>query len=119
MLGRLGAVLREAEAADTEPYQAILAIRLLLLTGCRLGEVLSLRWDAVELDRQCLRLADTKTGRRSCRWGRRPWSSWPGFPESRATPLCFRAGSRGVASWDSPRFGGGYGSALGWRSPVA
>lgn len=44
------------------PY-AITAIRLLALTGCREGEILSLRWDAVDADRGYLRLADSKTGK--------------------------------------------------------
>ena len=35
-------------------------IRLLLLTGCRLGEILSLRWE--EVDGDTLRLRDSKTG---------------------------------------------------------
>lgn len=42
---------------------AVAAIRLLALTGCREGEILSLRWDAVDLERGYLRLADAKTGR--------------------------------------------------------
>lgn len=42
---------------------AIAAIRLLILTGCREGEILSLRWDAVDFERGYLRFADTKTGR--------------------------------------------------------
>ena len=42
---------------------AVAAIRLLALTGCRENEILSLRWDAVDLDRGYLRFADTKTGR--------------------------------------------------------
>lgn len=42
---------------------AVAAIRLLLLTGCREGEILSLRWDAVDLERGFLRLADSKTGK--------------------------------------------------------
>lgn len=41
---------------------AALAIRLLLLTGCRKGEILSLRWEHVDFERQCLRLPDSKTG---------------------------------------------------------
>ena len=42
-------------------------IRLLLLTGCRLGEIVGLRWDEVELgcEPPCLRLADSKTGPRT------------------------------------------------------
>jgi integrase len=42
---------------------AVAAIRLLALTGCRENEILSLRWDAVDLDRGYLRFADTKTGK--------------------------------------------------------
>jgi len=39
------------------------AIRLLALTGWRKGEVLSLRWDAVDLDSGDVLLAATKTGK--------------------------------------------------------
>ena len=44
---------------------AIAAIRLLLLTGCRLREVLNLRWQEVDLNRGLLLLADSKTGRKT------------------------------------------------------
>lgn len=40
------------------------AIRLLLFTGCRLREILHLRWDEVDFERQLLFLPDSKTGRR-------------------------------------------------------
>ena len=40
----------------------VAAIKLLLLTGCRKGEILGLRWDQVDLDNRCLRLPDSKTG---------------------------------------------------------
>ncbi len=42
---------------------AVAAIRLLALTGCREGEILSLRWDAVDTTTGYLRLADSKTGK--------------------------------------------------------
>lgn len=42
---------------------AVAAIRLLALTGCRENEILSLTWDAVDVERGYLRFADTKTGR--------------------------------------------------------
>ena len=38
------------------------AVRLLVLTGARLGEVLSLRWEWVDLGKGELRLLDSKTG---------------------------------------------------------
>jgi integrase len=40
------------------------AIRLLLFTGCRLSEILNLRWDDVDLERALLLLRDSKTGAR-------------------------------------------------------
>lgn len=40
------------------------ALRLLILTGCRKNEVVRLAWSEVDLEGACLRLADSKTGRR-------------------------------------------------------
>lgn len=62
---RVGEVLREAEAAASEPWQAIAAIRLLILTGCRRGEVLSLQWSFVDEENGALLLPDSKTGRKT------------------------------------------------------
>ena len=45
---RLGRVLDEAETRKGVSVHAVAAIRLLLLTGCRKGEILNLRWDQVE-----------------------------------------------------------------------
>ena len=43
---------------------AIAAIRLLMLTGCRSDEILTLRWDDVNRTARVLRLRDSKTGPR-------------------------------------------------------
>jgi len=61
-LERLGAMLNEAEADGSEQPEVIAAIKLLLMTGCRLGEVLNLRWDEVMWEQGLLRLPETKTG---------------------------------------------------------
>ena len=58
----LGMALRNAEAANIWPA-AIGAARFLVLTGWRLGEVLDLRWDQVDLIRRVALLPDSKTGR--------------------------------------------------------
>lgn len=44
------------------PPMAVAAIRLLLLTGARLNEILTLQWEHVDLPNQMLRLPDSKTG---------------------------------------------------------
>jgi integrase len=61
-LAWLGEVLSEADRARSESPSIIAAIRLLLLTGCRLNEILELRWDCVDLENGYLHLPDSKTG---------------------------------------------------------
>ena len=62
---RLGRVLSEAETCGRISLYAVAAIRLLLLTGCRKSEILTLKWDEVNLKAQELNLSDSKTGRRT------------------------------------------------------
>ena len=61
---RLGRTLADAETRPGVSVHAIAAIRLLLLTGCRKNEILTLRWSDVDLKTSELRLADSKTGAR-------------------------------------------------------
>ena len=62
---RLGRVLDEVEAKGGASAPAVAAIRLLMLTGCRKSEILTLRWEDVALGEAELRLHDTKTGARA------------------------------------------------------
>ncbi|WP_417733895.1 tyrosine-type recombinase/integrase [Roseovarius sp.] len=59
---RLGNALAEALEGGQETPYAVSAIYLLMLTGCRLGEILTLQWDYVTAHH--LELPDSKTGRR-------------------------------------------------------
>ena len=61
---RLGRVLAEAEADGSVFPTAVPALRLLLLTGCRKNEIVTLRWDDIDRTAGELRLRDTKTGAR-------------------------------------------------------
>ena len=61
-LSRVGAVLTEMESERVEMPSALIAIRLLILTGCRLREILTLKWEHVDFDAGVLRLPDSKTG---------------------------------------------------------
>ena len=62
---RLGRTVTEMEAGGDIQPGAAAAIRLLMLTGCRCNEILRLRWDEVDLERNELRLSDSKTGQRT------------------------------------------------------
>ena len=86
-LERLGSAIREAETTgapwtvdETKPTakhvpkakrftkiapSAAAALRLLLFTGCRLREILHLRWEHVDFERGCLFLPDSKSGRKT------------------------------------------------------
>ena len=57
----LGRALHAAEQRG-EPWQAIEAIRLLALTGCRAGEVAKLKRTECDMRGAALRLSDSKTG---------------------------------------------------------
>jgi integrase len=65
----LGKTLREVEANGSETKSSVNAIRLLMLTGCRLGEIMTLEWDFVNLDTQEFRLPDSKTGAKVVHFG--------------------------------------------------
>lgn len=45
-----------------EPANAVTAIRLLIFTGCRLSEILTLKWECVDIENACLSLPESKTG---------------------------------------------------------
>ena len=62
---RLGRVLAAMEAEGRLSAHAAAAIRLLMLTGCRCGEILDLRWEDVHPEAGELRLRDSKTGPRA------------------------------------------------------
>lgn len=87
-LQRLGEVLRQAETSGlpwvakvvgptakhrakpenqliSYPSEITNAVRLLLFTGCRLREILHLRWTEVDLERGLLHLPDSKTGKKT------------------------------------------------------
>jgi integrase len=69
-LRRVGEVLREMEAEGLELPSAIAAVMLLILTGCRLGEIMTLKWEYVDLDAGVLNLPDSKTGAKTVYLGK-------------------------------------------------
>jgi integrase len=61
-LARLGDTLAAAASLGVESVFAIAAIRLLVLTGCRKNEILTLKRSFIDAYHRCLRLPDSKTG---------------------------------------------------------
>lgn len=63
-IGRIGAAMEAMlKEQDIRP-EAAAAIRLLLLTGARLNEILLAHWDWVDLERRVIELPDSKTGKK-------------------------------------------------------
>lgn len=64
---RLGAELDRVDAEGEDSPFVTAALRLLILTGARLNEVLTLQWSFVDLQRGLLFLPDSKTGQKTIR----------------------------------------------------
>lgn len=71
----LGAVLANAERGELVPDgkaapisvnpQAVIAVRLLIFTGARVGEILGLRWEFINSENNTAELPDSKTGKKT------------------------------------------------------
>ena len=61
----LGRVLDEMETEGKVQPNVVAAIRLLMLTGCRKSEILTLRWEDVDFEAGEFWLRDAKTGARA------------------------------------------------------
>jgi integrase len=70
-MGRLGGALAEAERNGSQLPGTILAVKLLALSGMRRSEVLTLKWEYIDLERACIHLPDSKTGRKTVPLGAR------------------------------------------------
>ena len=102
-LARLGRALDAYEARWPE---AVAAIRLLALTGCRRGEVLDLRWRNIGAD--ALNLEDSKTGPRAVPFGEAARALIESLP-----------GAREPGAFMFPRYaegGGAYSLRACWRT---
>ena len=64
-LKRIGETLAEAERTGAELPGVVNVVRLLALTGCRLGEIRNLKWEDVDLESGAIHLPDAKAGART------------------------------------------------------
>lgn len=64
-MAKVCSVLDQMEASGAVNRFALAAIRLLILTGARRSEILTLRWQDVDLPRRRICLPDSKTGQKT------------------------------------------------------
>src|SRR6185369_91618 len=75
-LAHLGEAFATAERTGVNRL-SLAALRLLLLSGCRKNEILSLKWAYVDFEHAALRLPDSKTGAKVVPLGALPWRCLP------------------------------------------
>jgi integrase len=106
-VGILGEALVEMEGDRSLNWVASAAIKLLLLTGARRGEILALRWEEVDTERGCLRLQDSKTGAKVIRLAAAALSLLAALPRSSPWVLPAAKGSGHYVGlpkhWDAVR----------------
>jgi len=64
-LAELSQVLKDVEKEDSELASVVTSLRLLIFTGCRRNEILTLRWEYVDMATASLHLPDSKTGKKT------------------------------------------------------
>ncbi|MBL0942468.1 MAG: tyrosine-type recombinase/integrase, partial [Alphaproteobacteria bacterium] len=64
-LEKLDSILREQGILGITSSYSLAAIRMLMYTGCRLNEILTLNWQDVFLEEEYLHLKDSKTGEKT------------------------------------------------------
>ena len=106
----------EKRRVKLDPF-AVAAIRLLILTGARLREILDAQWSQVDLERGVIFLADSKTRQKAGLSFRRRTSRSGGAPAHRRQPAYHRRGEgwRAARGPQEALGGGDGGSGIGGR----
>lgn len=94
-LSRLWATLDEAARTHAENLYGLAALRLLLLTGARVGEILTLRWEQVDWEQGRARLLDSKTGPKTLFLAPEALGVLRNLPRLLGSPWCFPSAQAG------------------------
>jgi len=138
-LARLGAAINEAEESKQVSPTAAAALRLLTLSGMRVGEVLGLQWDWVDFQRGGIFFPDSKSGAKFTALGGPALELLGNLPRTAGNPHVFpgqklgrplfsinkpwrlvrdRAGLKGVRLHDLRHTHASVGAAAGLSLPV-
>jgi len=94
-LARLGGVLEKAEQEKNENPIVIAAIRMLIFSGMRLGEVLGLRWDYIDHEKGIINLPKSKTGAKTVPMNAPTRDLLVGLPRLADNPHVFPGANKG------------------------
>ncbi len=86
---RLGEVLRQVAQDGSESPHVIAAIWLIIFTGARRNEVLTLKWRYMDLERRALNLPDSKTGPKTILLNTYAIDVLKGVPKLKGNPFVF------------------------------
>jgi integrase len=109
-LARLGGALRAMETTlgkDGLPKESpfpIAAVRLLLMTGKRLREILDLRWDQIDLPRRTIVWEDSKTGHMEAPLNDATLAILQGLPRVTGNPFVLPGAEQGKPIQDLTKF---------------
>jgi integrase len=95
-LTKLGCALRVAERRKAMTPGALTAIRLLMLTGARVSEILTLKWRDVDLATGTLNLSDSKTGAKTILLSAPAVDVLKTWPKWATSPYVFPGEGRGT-----------------------
>jgi integrase len=95
-LTRIGQALDAADATGEITLFASAALRLLLLTGARLNEILTLQWRFVDTERKLLMLPESKTGQKVIRLSDRAVKVLDSLPRLKGNPYVIAGNNEGT-----------------------
>jgi integrase len=104
-------------ATVVDPY-AVAAIRLLMLTGARLREILNARWDYIDLERGMMFLPDSKTGRKTLYLSDIALNLLDDLPHLKGNPYIIPGSKKGEPRADLKRPWAAIARAAGLLKPV-
>jgi len=103
-LAQLGKALVQADKEKNCSPWVLAAVRLLALTGARLSEILTLRWDYVSLEHGLLLLPDSKTGKKAIHLNAPAVALLMGLPRIEGNPyvICGEKPGRRLVNLEKP-----------------
>lgn len=102
-IARLGQTISDCERERILSPRVALCLRLIILTGARLGEMLSLKWEEINWD-GLIRLEESKTGRKTIHLPSQAIDLLKAWRRTQATPFVFPGNIPGthMSPFDKP-----------------